>query len=140
MFFLHSKLAEDSFFVANLKLSRVLLMNDSNYLWLILVPQITGAVELIELDFEDQVEVLREVNLCSKILKESFLVDKLNIAALGNVVSQLHIHVIGRMENDITFPKPVWGAAPAKPYEEKAAQELIGKIQSLLGYTCNKIF
>lgn len=132
MFKLHPKLEEDSLFVADLKISRLLLMNDSNYVWLILVPRVEGAVELTDLSFEDQIEVLREVNLLGKILKESFLVDKLNIAALGNVVSQLHIHVIGRMKNDIAFPKPVWGAVPAKYYEQNELSQLIKKIQNLL--------
>jgi diadenosine tetraphosphate (Ap4A) HIT family hydrolase len=133
MFKLHPKLEEDSFFVADLKISRLLLMNDSNYLWLILVPKIENASELTDLNFEDQIEVLREINLCGKILKESFLVDKLNIAALGNVVPQLHIHVIGRMKNDVAFPKPVWNSAPAKSYAPAEAASVISKINELLG-------
>lgn len=129
MFVLNSRLAADTFLVGDLKISRLLLMNDANYFWFILVPRKADLVELTDLSFEEQIEVLREINLVAKILKTDFAAEKLNIAALGNVVKQLHIHVIGRFENDAAFPKPVWGATPAKAYEEKAAQELINKVK-----------
>lgn len=132
MFFLHHQLQNDTYFVADLKISRLLLMNDANYLWLILVPRKADIVELLELSTKDQQQVLAEINLVGKILKENFAAEKLNIAALGNVVSQLHIHVIGRFKNDIAFPKPIWGFAPAKDYEQQAAKELIEKIKSYL--------
>lgn len=132
MFILNSRLQADAFFIADLKISRLLLMNDSNYPWLILVPRMVDLIELTDLSFEDQIEVLREINLVGKILQENFGAEKLNIAALGNVVSQLHIHVIARKKNDTTFPKPVWGNSVAKPYAEQDAQDLIKKIKSLL--------
>lgn len=132
MFALNPKIKSDTHFVADLKISQLLLMNDANYIWLILVPRKANLIELTDLDFAEQIEVLREINLIGKILKENFGVEKLNIAALGNVVSQLHIHVIGRFKNDATFPKPVWGNAPSKPYQEETALELIKKIKSLL--------
>ena len=132
MFTLNPKLEADTFFICDLKISRLLLMNDSNYPWLILVPRQDGLVELTDLSFEEQTEILREINLLGKILKENFAVEKLNIGALGNVVKQLHIHVIGRFQNDAAFPKPVWGAVAAKPYTENTAQDLIKKIKSLL--------
>jgi diadenosine tetraphosphate (Ap4A) HIT family hydrolase len=132
MFILDSKINSDTYAIADLKISRLLLMNDSNYFWLILVPRKANLVELIDLDFDEQIEVLREINLVGKILKENFGAEKLNIAALGNVVKQLHIHVIGRFQNDASFPKPVWGNSPLKPYQEEAALEIIKKIKSLL--------
>jgi len=132
MFVLNSKLQSDTFLVADLTFSRLLLMNDSNYPWLILVPRKPDLIEFTDLSFDEQTEVLREINLLGKILKENFGAEKLNIAALGNVVSQLHIHVIGRKKNDVTFPKPVWGNAPAKIYDEEMAQKLIQKIKSYL--------
>ncbi len=132
MFILNSRLQADTFFIADLKISRLLLMNDSNYPWLILVPRMVDLIELTDLSFEDQIEVLREINLVGKILQQNFGAEKLNIAALGNVVSQLHIHVIARKKNDATFPKPVWGNAIAKPYTEQDAQDIIKKIKSLL--------
>lgn len=132
MFTLDSKLNADTFLIADLKISRLLLMNDSNYPWLILVPRKADLVELTDLNFEEQVEVLREINLVAKILQENFGAEKLNIGALGNVVKQLHIHVIARFKNDAAFPKPVWGAVAAKPYLENEAEEIIKKIRLLL--------
>ena len=132
MFQLDEKLQADTFFIADLKMSRLLLMNDSNYPWLILVPKKPNLVEITDLIFDEQIVVLQEVNLIAEILKKSFNADKLNIANLGNVVKQLHIHIIARFKNDTTFPKPVWGNASAIPYQEKAAQDLIIKIRELL--------
>ena len=132
MFILDSKLSADTFLITDLKISRLLLMNDANYIWLILVPKKANLIELTDLSFDEQIEVLREINLVGKILQENFGAEKLNIAALGNVVKQLHIHVIARQKNDVTFPKPVWGNASAKLYAEEEAQSLIQKIKSLL--------
>jgi diadenosine tetraphosphate (Ap4A) HIT family hydrolase len=132
MFALHSQLKSDTHFICDLPLSSALLMNDANYLWLILVPRKPDLIELIDLSFAEQTQVLQEINSVAKILKKEFNAEKLNIAALGNVVSQLHIHVIGRKKNDATFPKPVWGNAPAKPYATKEAEALIQKLKSLL--------
>jgi diadenosine tetraphosphate (Ap4A) HIT family hydrolase len=132
MFALHSQLKSDTHFICDLPLSSALLMNDANYLWLILVPRKPDLVELTDLSFAEQTQVLQEINSVAKILKKEFNAEKLNIAALGNVVSQLHIHVIGRKKNDATFPKPVWGNAPAKPYATKEAEALIQKLKLLL--------
>ena len=132
MFELDKKLQADTFFIKDLEISRLLLMNDSNYPWLILVPRKAGLIELNDLSFFEQTEVLHEINIVGKVLKENFKADKLNIANLGNVVSQLHIHVIARFKNDVAFPKSVWGAVAAKPYEEKAAQKLINELQNIL--------
>ncbi len=131
MFVLDPKLQSDTFFIADLKISRLLLINNSNYPWLILVPREQGAVELTDLDFETQSEILREINLVAGILQKKFSPHKINIGALGNVVRQLHIHVIARFENDAAFPKPVWGEA-AVAYETQAAENLIEEIQTLL--------
>lgn len=132
MFTLDSRLENDTLFIANLKISRLLLMNDKNYLWLILVPQKANLTELTDLDFSEQMEVLKEINLIAEILKKNFPCDKLNIAALGNVVSQLHIHVIARTKNDAAFPRPVWGNSVLKPYEKNEAEGLVAKIKSLI--------
>ncbi len=131
MFFLDSKLKADTFFVTDLKISRVLLMNNANYPWLILVPRKPDLVELTDLTFDEQIAVLREINLVSQILQRKFQPHKLNIGALGNVVRQLHIHVIARFENDAAFPKPVWGEA-SKPYEQKDVQDLAQEIKLYL--------
>jgi diadenosine tetraphosphate (Ap4A) HIT family hydrolase len=132
MFELDKKLQADTLFIHDFEVSRLLLMNDANYLWLILVPRKSDLAELIDLDFDEQTLVLKEINLVAKILQNEFGAYKLNIANLGNVVRQLHIHVIARFEDDPSFPKPVWGAVLTKHYEEKTAQNLIAKIQSFL--------
>lgn len=128
MFTLDSKLQADTFFVTDLKVCRVLLMNNANYPWLILVPREENAVELTSLPFVTQSEILREINLVSEILQKKFAPHKLNIAALGNVVRQLHIHIIARFENDAAFPKPVWGEA-SKNYEIKEAELLVSELK-----------
>ena len=132
MFTLDSRLEKDCFLVKELGLSKLLLMNDSNYFWLILVPKKENIVELIDLEFEDQITLLKEVNQLSNILKNEFSCDKINVASLGNVAKQLHMHVIGRFNDDISFPNPVWGSCEAKSYEKDAVSKLINKITNLI--------
>lgn len=129
-FTLDSKLQADTFFIADIKISRVLLMNNANYPWLILVPREQGAVELTDLDFDKQKEILHEINLAVKILQQKFVPHKINIGALGNVVRQLHIHVIARFENDAAFPKPVWGEA-AQLYKTQDSEALVVELKKL---------
>ena len=102
MFILDKKLQQDSFFIGDLELCKVLLMNDANYPWLILVPRQNNLKDIVDLSFDDQIILLKEINFVAEILKKEFECDKLNIANLGNVVSQLHIHVIARKKNDVT--------------------------------------
>lgn len=132
MFKLHPQLEQDCFFIADLNLSQLLLMNDANYPWLILVPRLENLREIIDLDFSQQSELLHEINLVTQILKTQFSVDKFNIANLGNVVEQLHIHIIVRKKDDATFPKPVWGNATAKLYSAEAKAIIIDKIRQNL--------
>src|SRR5882757_8935065 len=113
---LHSQLEADTVPVGGLALSRVLLANDANYPWLIVVPRIPGVTELIDLDPNEQVQLLGEIDAAARALKDVTACEKLNIAALGNMVAQLHVHVIGRRHSDAAWPKPVWGVAPPRPY------------------------
>ena len=129
MFILDSKLANDSIFIGELDLCNILLMNDSNYPWIIMVPSQNNLREITDLPFADQIILLKEINFIVDILKQEFVVDKFNIANLGNVVSQLHIHVIVRKKDDKTFPKPVWGNAAAVPYSAVQAEEMLNKLQ-----------
>ena len=117
-FILDKKLQKDCIFIKDLELSQLLLMNDSNYPWLILVPRKNNLTEIIDLDQDNQIILLSEINYVSKILKKHLNVDKINIASLGNVVSQLHIHIIGRYFNDISYPKPIWGQVNSVKYDE----------------------
>jgi diadenosine tetraphosphate (Ap4A) HIT family hydrolase len=127
-FQLHAQLAEDTVPVIELALCEVRLMDDANHPWLVLVPRIADAVELIDLDAAQRAQLTTEIDGTSHALKSLFKPDKLNIAALGNLVPQLHVHVIARFRNDIAWPRPVWGAANARPY---APEELIERVQAL---------
>ncbi len=122
---LHPKLSELTTEVGDLALCRVLLENDSNYPWLILVPRMEGISEIIDLDPNEQVQLLGEIDAASRALKGVATFDKLNVAALGNMVKQLHVHVIGRSTTDATWPKPVWGLAPPVHYEPAAREKLL---------------
>jgi diadenosine tetraphosphate (Ap4A) HIT family hydrolase len=118
---LHSQLARDTASVGDLALARVLAMKDANYPWVILVPRRAGIVEIIDLDMAERGQLMAEIAQVSAALKSLTGCDKLNVAAIGNVVPQLHVHVVARRRSDAAWPKPVWGAVPAKPY---AAGEL----------------
>src|SRR5471032_668580 len=111
---LDPQLARDTVPVGDLALTRVLLANDANYPWLILVPRRPGLVDIIDLEQNAQIQLMAEIDAAARVLKSVTECEKLNIAALGNVVAQLHVHVIGRRHSDAAWPKPVWGtAAPA---------------------------
>ena len=111
MFKLDSRLHNDTFFVCDLSLCRVLLMNDSQFPWLILVPMKNDIAEIIDLSEEEQITLLKESALASKAMQALFSPLKLNVAALGNVVRQLHVHHVARFENDCAWPKPVWATS-----------------------------
>ena len=127
---LHPQLAQDTVAVGDLALARVLLANDANYPWLILVPRKPGLVELIDLEENEQVQLLGEIGNAARALKAVTKCDKLNIAALGNQVPQLHVHVIARRRNDAAWPKPVWGAAASSNYDPAVREPLIGALRS----------
>lgn len=124
VFVLDARLANDCEIIAELDLSFLLLMKDENYPWFILVPKVTDVFELVDLDRKQQQQLLVESNLLSRFILDYFNAEKLNVAALGNVVKQLHIHHIGRFENDIAWPKPVWNVFPAKPYRTERVLEI----------------
>lgn len=132
MFELHPQLAQDTMVVGDFPLCRLLLMNDVNYPWFILVPKRNGIREVFELDEKDQLQLLRESSQLSRVLHHAFQADKLNVAALGNMVPQLHIHHIVRYQSDPAWPKPVWGLYPAQPYTERAMQETCANMIELL--------
>lgn len=132
MFKLDARLAADTLWVGDLTLCQVLLMNDSQFPWLILVPQISDATEIFELTETQQQQLLSESSVVSKVLKAHTQCDKINVGALGNVVSQLHVHHVARFTHDIAWPKPVWGAHPAKAYTSSQADALISTYRQLL--------
>lgn len=129
---LHPQLADDTHPVAVLELSELRLMDDANHPWLILVPRLEGATEWVDLDVPGQATLSREISLASRVLQREFRPHKLNVAALGNMVPQLHVHVIARFEHDIAWPRPVWGTASAKPYSAEELARRVGQLQTAL--------
>lgn len=129
---LHPQLAADTHPVAALELCELRLMDDSNYPWLVLVPRVADARELIDLDADQRRQLGDEVDRASRLLQRAFRPFKLNVAALGNLVPQLHVHVIARFEHDPAWPKPVWGMATARPYAPDALVQRIRELQAAL--------
>ncbi len=128
-FILDSRLDNDCDEIVDLEFCRCLLMNDVQYPWVILVPQIKGLEEIYELNNEQQQLLWKEIALVSKVMKELFCPLKLNIGALGNIVRQLHIHIVARFENDQAWPGPVWGAHPRVEYSEDKKRQLIKQLK-----------
>ena len=131
-FLLHSKLAADTFEVLSLEVSQLLLMNDARYPWLILVPQVSGMRDLHNLSTKQYQAVTQEIAQVSKVLESVTQAHKMNVGALGNMVPQLHIHIIARQTNDAAWPAPVWGVGEAQPYSQDTAKTLIQQIASKL--------
>ncbi len=136
MFELHTRLTADTFIVGDFPLCRLLLMNDANYPWFILVPRRVGAREIFALSQQDQHQLLAESSQLSALLEKTFQADKLNIAALGNMVPQLHIHHIVRYNTDSSWPNPVWGRSPTQPYTQAAALKIMARVaEELVDFT-----
>lgn len=129
MFTLHQRLKDDTVEVARLALSSVLLMKDRTVPWLILVPRREGASEMHALSKEERAVLMEEITLASKVLEGLYGPDKINIGALGNLVPQLHIHVIGRFKTDRAWPAPVWGKDGAEPYTEAELGKAVGEFK-----------
>ena len=126
---LDPQLAKDTVPVGDLPLARVLLSNDANFPWLILVPRMPGVTEITDLDPNEQVQLLGEIDAAARVLKSVTECEKLNIAALGNVVAQLHVHVVARRHSDSAWPKPVWGAVSPATYNPAVRDGLIGALR-----------
>ena len=127
---LHHQLANDTAPVMALPLCDVRLMDDANHPWLLLVPRVDGAVELVDLDEAQQYALVSEIAAASRALQALYKPHKLNVAALGNLVPQLHVHVIARYTDDIAWPRPVWGNASARPYPP---EQLVAQVNALRG-------
>lgn len=131
-FDLNPRLEGDSLPVADLPLCAVRLMKDANYPWLLLIPRQADLVEITDLAQPDRLQLMDEIAACADALKAATACDKINIGALGNVVSQLHVHVIARFRSDAAWPNPVWGAAPARTYEPAELTALTERLRPLL--------
>jgi diadenosine tetraphosphate (Ap4A) HIT family hydrolase len=130
---LHPQLEQDAAVVGDLPLSRLLVSNDANYPWLLLVPRRPGACEIIDLEEKDQSQLVIEIAHISRALKDVTACHKLNVAAIGNVVPQLHIHIVARQRNDPAWPRPVWGTVPARPYGLGERERLVAVLRRKIG-------
>jgi diadenosine tetraphosphate (Ap4A) HIT family hydrolase len=128
---LHPQLEKDCLMIGHFPLCRLLLMLDVNYPWFVLVPDREGITEIHQLTEEDQQQLMRESSYLAKVLEQEFQADKINIAALGNMVPQLHIHHVARYRNDAAWPHPVWGRVETKPYCEEAIANMIRRFQRI---------
>lgn len=133
-FVLDPRLAADTTAIGDLPLSRVLLMNDARFPWLILVPRQAGLRDLIDLARDGQQVLLDEINRCAHVLHALDKPDKLNVAALGNVVAQFHVHVIARHTTDAAWPRPVWGLGTAEPYAEDTLRARVAGLRTALHF------
>lgn len=126
---LHPQLKKDTIDIGDLPLSRVLVIKDANYPWLLLVPRREEVVEIIELSEIEQAQLMTEISRVARALKDITKCDKLNIAALGNVVPQLHVHVIARRQNDAAWPRPVWGVVSPLAHDAEEVQHFISALR-----------
>jgi len=131
---LDSQLAADTVPLGELALSSVRLVDDSQFPWVMLVPRRPGAVDLIDLAAADQALLTAEIDRVARALKAVTACDKLNVAALGNVVPQLHVHVIARRKNDLAWPKPVWNVAPPRPYTPDALADTCAALRAAIDF------
>jgi diadenosine tetraphosphate (Ap4A) HIT family hydrolase len=132
-FELHPRLAADCIVLGDLPLSRLLLMNDSRFPWCILVPRQAGLRELHDLSPTDGAKLFAELDRVSRALIDCCGAYKLNVGALGNLVPQLHVHVVARQPEDAAWPGPVWGSGPAVPYAADVAFALTARLRAALG-------
>lgn len=132
MFELHPRLAQDSVVIGEFELSLLLLSKDANFPWCILVPKVEDVYEIHHLSEEEQLQLIRESCRLSEVMTSVFDADKMNVAALGNVVRQLHVHHIARFTDDAAWPQPIWGKVPAKDYTPEQSAERIKRLHNAL--------
>jgi diadenosine tetraphosphate (Ap4A) HIT family hydrolase len=130
-FILDQRLAADTIAVGDLALSSVLLMDDARFPWFILVPRRSGASEVTDLSDEDAASLMSEIRIATRVMLDLAKPDKINVAALGNMVPQLHMHVVGRFRSDPAWPGPVWGHGSRSPYPTHAAAALVERAAAL---------
>ncbi|MDO6720793.1 HIT domain-containing protein [Psychrosphaera sp. 1_MG-2023] len=132
MFKLNHRFEEDSIFVTKLELCQVRLQNDARFPWFILIPEVEGVEEVDALSVSQQHVLIDESSKVSAALRTVVSADKINVANLGNIVRQLHWHVVARTENDVAWPGPIWGGGTAEKYEDKKRVELIDSFLTAL--------
>ena len=136
-FTLHKQLEADTVFITDLPLSRALLINDSQYPWIVLVPRRVGATEIYKLSADDQTQLLNESAQVCRAMEVLFAPDKMNVAAIGNMVPQLHLHHVARFTTDIAWPAPVWGFVQAVTYDATTVQNTVDRLREELQSASN---
>jgi diadenosine tetraphosphate (Ap4A) HIT family hydrolase len=131
VFSLDARLQQDTLLLGDFPLCRLLLSNDANYPWFILVPRQAAITEVFQLSAEDQQQLWLETSTLAAALNQTYAADKMNIGALGNVVSQLHMHVIVRFQSDVAWPSPVWGKVAAVPYGDEQVAQIKSRVRAL---------
>jgi diadenosine tetraphosphate (Ap4A) HIT family hydrolase len=131
-FELDARLAADTIHIGDLALCQVRLMNDARYPWLVLVPRRVAVVEILDLDDTEAAVLLEEIRTCARALRDTLQPHKLNVAALGNVVAQLHVHVIARFREDDAWPQPVWGVHAPRRYAATDVEALRARLTGAL--------
>ena len=129
---LDPQIERDSVALGDLPLCHIRLMNDANYPWLLLLPRRANATEITDLAQADQAQLMREIAQSVHALKTETACHKINVAAIGNMVAQLHVHVVARFRTDAAWPKPVWGLLPARAYDDSARQKLLASLRKRL--------
>src|ERR1700710_531995 len=132
---LHAQLKNDTIDIGDLPLSRVLVIKDANYPWLLLVPRRVDTVEIVDLNEVEQAQLMTEINRVARALQDVAKPDKLNIAALGNVVPQLHVHIIARRSSDAAWPRPVWGVVPPIAHDPPEVEAFISALRRKIWLT-----
>lgn len=128
-FTIDPELEKNSYFVTDLELSKVYVKNDKENPWFVLIPKKANATELMDLNHEEQCILMEEITMVSDFLKNFYKPSKLNVGALGNIVRQLHIHVIARYENDRAWPQALWGTTPSQIFEEVELENIRSNFQ-----------
>lgn len=132
MFELHPKLAADTVTIGQFRLSMVLLHRDATYPWVVLVPKRENMREIFHLSGEDQLQLTRESSHLSDVMTSVFAPTKMNIAAIGNLIPQLHIHHVARYSDDAAWPRSIWGVTEPKAYEEDVLEKMLSKLRASL--------
>lgn len=131
-FILHPQLEKDTFFIGSLKVADILLMNDSRYPWIILVPRINNVCDIMDLQDTERTKFNEEIHHVAGLIKKVYRPERINIAMLGNIVPQLHCHIIARFKEDFAWAKPVWGIGESIPYTKEQQEKMIPLLQKLL--------
>lgn len=131
-FDINPRLEGDSVYITDLELCAIRLMKDANYPWLLMVPRRSDLIEIIDLDQADRVLLMSEICAVSEALKTATDCEKLNVGALGNQVSQLHVHVIARFREDAAWPNPVWGAVAPTTYDSESLERRVSSLRDAL--------